>query len=379
MSNAAPGLQPLTSEGLMEVLIRFSVIVALVIACDRIFTPFWGIMVWALILAVSLYPLHQRLARRMGNSQGRAATAIVLAGLLLIGVPTAMLGSSFAGEIYGVQQAFVNNQLVVPAPSASIADWPVIGEKLYSSWSLAADDLPEFVRQLQPQLGNAAEKLLLVASSTLGAIALFIGALIIAGIVMAHGESGSRVMLSLFSRLAGERIGSALCHLSAATIRSVAVGVIGVAFIQALLLGVGFALAGVPAAGLLAIVALVLGIAQLPLLLVFVPVIIYMWTGGEGSTFSNAFFTVYIVLAGFADSVMKPVLLGRGLEVPMPVVLLGALGGMVSAGIAGLFVGAVGLSIGYQVFVQWVAHMDDTRTGNGGDVVPEAQEPASSG
>jgi predicted PurR-regulated permease PerM len=190
----------------MEVLIRFSVIVALVIACDRIFTPFWGIMVWALILAVSLYPLHQRLARRMGNSQGRAATAIVLAGLLLIGVPTAMLGSSFAGEIYGVQQAFVNNQLVVPAPSASIADWPVIGEKLYSSWSLAADDLPEFVRQLQPQLGNAAEKLLLVASSTLGAIALFIGALIIAGIVMAHGESGSRVMPSGLSVLPLSRL-----------------------------------------------------------------------------------------------------------------------------------------------------------------------------
>ena len=137
--------------------------------------------------------------------------------------------------------------------------------------------------------------------------------------------------------------------------RSVATGVVGVAFIQALLLGLGFIFAGVPAAGVLAIVVLVLGIVQLPPTLVAVPVIIYLWMGGDASTTSNIFFTVYLMLAGMADNVLKPLLLGRGVDVPMPIVLFGALGGMVSAGIIGLFIGAILLSVGYQLFIDWVA------------------------
>ena len=142
---------------------------------------------------------------------------------------------------------------------------------------------------------------------------------------------------------------------SAATVRSVATGVVGVAFIQALLLGLGFIFAGVPGAGVLAFVVLVLGIVQLPPTLVAVPVIIYLWMGGDASTASNIFFTIYLMLAGMSDNILKPMLLGRGVDVPMPIVLFGALGGMVSAGIIGLFIGAILLSVGYQLFMDWVA------------------------
>jgi predicted PurR-regulated permease PerM len=137
-------------------------------------------------------------------------------------------------------------------------------------------------------------------------------------------------------------------------VRSVAIGVIGVAFIQALLLGVGFIFAGVPGAGPLAIVVMVLGIVQLPATLVSIPVIIYLWVGGDASTTSNIIFTVYLLVAGLVDNVLKPMLLGRGVDVPMPIVLLGALGGMVSAGIIGLFIGAILLSVGYKIFMDWV-------------------------
>jgi predicted PurR-regulated permease PerM len=93
---------------------------------------------------------------------------------------------------------------------------------------------------------------------------------------------------------------------------------------------------------------------QLPAVLVSLPAIGYLWWSGDGSNVHNVIFTVYLLVAGLADNVLKPLLLGRGVDVPMPVVLIGALGGMVTAGFIGLFVGAVLLSVVYELFMQWV-------------------------
>jgi predicted PurR-regulated permease PerM len=211
------------------------------------------------------------------------------------------------------------------------------------------------VRQIEPQLRNFYKPILAAAANTAGGVMLFLGSLIVSGIMMAYGESGSRAMLRIFIRLAGPAKGPGLHRLSTATIRSVAMGVIGVAVIQALLLGVGFIIAGVPAAGLLALVVLFVGILQLPALIVSLPVIGYIWWAGDGSTAAQVFYTVYLLVAGAGDNVLKPLLLGRGVDAPMPVILLGALGGMVVGGFIGLFLGAVVLAIGYQLFMGWVA------------------------
>jgi predicted PurR-regulated permease PerM len=117
--------------------------------------------------------------------------------------------------------------------------------------------------------------------------------------------------------------------------------------------------AGVPWAGVIAIIALVLGIAQVPALIVTVPVIGYIWSSGNYSTGMATTHTIILVLAGMADNVLKPLMLGRGVDAPMPVILLGALGGMASAGILGMFVGATLLAVGYQTFMTWVASSDD--------------------
>ncbi|MFN2168909.1 MAG: AI-2E family transporter, partial [Anaerolineae bacterium] len=158
----------------------------------------------------------------------------------------------------------------------------------------------------------------------------------------------------IFCRMIDPARGPRLQRLSTATVRSVATGVVGVAFIQALLLGIGFIVGDVPAAGMLALLVLLFGILQLPVVLISLPVIAYIWWAGDGSTVMNAIVTVYLVVAGLADNVLKPMLLGRGVDVPMPVVLIGALGGMVMSGIVGLFVGAVVLAVGYEVFMAWV-------------------------
>jgi predicted PurR-regulated permease PerM len=338
---------------LSDALIRLGLIAFLVILCARLFAPFLSLILWALILAVTLYPLHQMIAVRLGNRQGRAATLLVLAALVLIGVPTLLLGSSFVTFLQELHSQYENRSLVIPQPNPAVAAWPLIGESIDHYWSLAANSLPDLLEQLRPQLTSFSRSLLDIAASTLGGVLQFIGSLIIAGIMVAYAQPGSRAMLRIFERLAGAARGARLQALSTATVRSVASGVIGVAVIQALLLGSGFIVAEVPAAGLLTILVLLLGIAQLPALLVTLPVIGYLWWSGDSAT-ANVIYTLYLIIAGSADNVLKPLLLGRGVDTPMPVILLGALGGMISGGIIGLFLGAVILALGYEIFVDWV-------------------------
>src|SRR5262249_33413465 len=137
--------------------------------------------------------------------------------------------------------------------------------------------------------------------------------------------------------------------------RAVAQGVIGVAFIQAIIVGLALLVAGVPWAGVLAVIVLILGIAQVPALLVTLPAIVYIWSSGDYRTAAAVPYTAVLFLSGMADNVLKPLMLGRGVDAPMPVVLLGALGGMASAGILGMFVGATLLTLGYQIYMGWVA------------------------
>lgn len=374
-NNKAVGL---TSKQLSDVLIRLGFIVLLGVLCFRVFSPFMSLMLWALVLAVTLYPLHQWLANKLGGKQGRAATVFVLTGIILIGVPVAMLSTSVVEHANSVYDAYESGELVVPAPSPKVAEWPFVGERVYAGWEAAAANVTEFVQDNRPALKEAAGKALGVAKTTASNVGLFLGSLIVAGIMMAYGEGGSQAMLRIISRVAGPEQGAEVHRLSTMTTRSIAVGVLGVALIQALILGVGFVFAGIPAAGVLAIVVMVIGVLQLPALLISIPVIGYLWAATDYSTTHNLIWTVYLIVGGFSDNVLKPLLLGRGVEAPMPVILLGAIGGMVSAGIIGLFLGAVFLAVGYRIFMQWVEGADAVDAAPTVDTAAEPVAAASS-
>ncbi|KPJ98653.1 MAG: permease [Desulfobacterales bacterium SG8_35] len=352
-------VQKLLKKNFTDAMIRIGLIVFLVVMCFRIFAPFANIMLWALILAVTLYPLHQGLTKRLKGKQGRAAVLLVLAGILLIAVPSAMIGGSFAKYIHKAYTAYENDTITIKQPDPKVADWPLVGEQIYESWSKAANNLPVFIKENKSQLGNISKRLLSAAANTAGSLLVFVGAFVIAGVIMAFGESGSNTMQKIINRLAGKERGPKLQNLSTATVRSVASGVIGVAFIQALLLGVGFIMADIPAAGVLAVIVMIIGILQLPASIISIPVIAFIWWSGDGSTLVNVALSVYLVAAGMADNVLKPMLLGRGVDAPMPVILLGALGGMIYSGIIGMFIGAVLLAVGYQVFMEWVNYVDE--------------------
>lgn len=340
-------------QGHLDVLIRAGMVAALVVGCYTVFSPFLYLMIWSLILGINLYPLQRLLKSRLGMRDGRAATLIVLSAFALLAIPLYVLGVSMSESADAALAWVRSGTFHISPPPESVATWPIIGRKLFDFWQQAASDLTSLALKFAPQLKDIG----IVMLGKLGGFGLgllmFLLALIIAGVIMAFGDSGERSAIEIAERVFGADQGTPVAKLCTGTVRAVAVGVVGIAFIQMLLIGTGFVLMGVPGAGLLAIVVLVFAIAQLPASLVTLPVIIYVFAT-DGASIATIVFAVYIFVAGLVDNVLKPLLLGRGVAVPMPVILIGSLGGMATMGIIGLFIGPVLLAVGYELFWRWV-------------------------
>lgn len=341
------------SRELLDVLIRAGLVAVLAIFCFRIFVPFLNLMVWALILAITLYPLQVRLRRRFRGADGLIASVIILVAFGVILVPTYLLGAAIADSIEHVMAIVRSGSFHIPPPAKSIATWPLVGERVYDFWLQASTNLTGLVQRFAPQFKEAGVAVLGALTGLGAGLLIFFFSLIIAGVLMAHGEKGHRSAVLIASRISGPENGSEITDLCTATVRAVAQGVVGIAFIQMVLIGVAFIVMGIPGAGLLALAVLLIGIMQLPATLITVPVIVFVILT-EGATTATVVFSIYIFVAGLADNVLKPLLLGRGVAVPMPVVLIGALGGMVTGGVIGLFIGPVMLSVGYKLFWRWV-------------------------
>lgn len=341
------------SRGMLETLIRAGLIAVMTLFCFRIFSPFLDLMLWAVILAITLYPLQRKMRSKLKLSNGYTATLLVLITLCILTIPTLLLGSSLLSSIQHAATLIRGDNMHIPLPPDTLGSWPLVGQPLQQLWMSAATDLPALMQSHTPQIKEVSLSVLgKLAGLSLGFL-IFVGALIVAGIVMAYGESGHRSAIQIVSRLCGPSKGAKITQLCTATIRAVALGVIGIAFIQMLLVGLGFVFMGVPGAGLLALAVLLIGIVQLPATLITVPVIVFVFAT-EGASTSTIIFAAYVFVAGLVDNVLKPLLLGRGVNVPMPVILIGALGGMVTGGVIGLFIGPVLLAVGYQIFWQWV-------------------------
>ena len=358
-SKPDPELEQRLASRLLDVFIRAGLVLALALLSYRAISPFLNLLVWALILAVTLYPVHQSLAGKIGGRQGLAATLLVILGVVLIVVPSSVLVSSMGDSVHRFIHDVQTNSLEIPAPTDAVAAWPVVGPKVHALWSQAHADLPALVQSMQPQIGDLAKSALGFVAGIGGGLLQFLAAFVISGIIMAFGKAGDRANRAIFERIVGKARGAEFAKLSTATIRAVAQGVIGVAFIQAIIVGVCLLVAGVPWAGVLAVICLVLGIAQVPALIITLPAIGYIWWSGDYGNVEAIAYSVLLVVAGMTDNVLKPVMLGRGVEAPMPVILLGALGGMAASGILGMFVGATLLALGYQIFMGWVAASPD--------------------
>lgn len=337
--------------------IQIGAIFMLAYWCFDIVRPFIGIVAWAAIIAVALFPLHTRLAGVMGGRAKLASVLIVLTGLSIMMVPAWTLTGSSIESAQNLALKLEDGSLAVPPPSEKVAEWPLVGSRVFSLWTEAASDLETMLTNHAGQVKSFSTWLLKAVAGTVKGLLGFAASIIIAGVFLLNAESGYRNFRKIGFRLGGER-GADFTDLSVATVRSVAKGVLGVAMIQTLLAAIGLLVMGIPAAGIWAAIILVLAIMQLPPLLVLGPIAI--WVFSTADPVPATIFLIYSLLVSFSDGILKPMFLGRGVDVPMLVILLGAIGGMIASGIIGLFIGAVILALGYQLFQAWVNEGDQT-------------------
>ena len=336
----------------IEASIRIGLIVLLVLWCFNIVKPFVLVILWGAIIAVAIYPLFGKFQSALGNRQKLAATLMTLIALVMLITPTIMLSGSAIESSQVLAEQIEAGTLTIPPPSDRVRDWPLVGERVYDACNLASNNLSAAINKFSTQL-TALGKYALSAAAGAGATILqFVVSIIIAGVLLVYAASGTGAVERFSVRLVGRENGSKFASMAGATIRSVAQGVLGVALIQAVLAGMSFLLMDVPYAGLLTLLVLLWAIIQLPTLLVLLPIIIFVFS--TAATIPAVIFMIWNLLVGLSDNILKPMLLGRGLDIPMPVILLGAIGGMIMSGLIGLFVGAVVLSVGYNLYTAWL-------------------------
>jgi predicted PurR-regulated permease PerM len=335
----------------IDIAIRIGVLALLIAWCFQILRPFITPVIWGTIIAIALYPVCRKLSSLLGNRIKVAAAIMTLIILLLIILPCIQMVGSFVDGMTYLNGQIQSGDIKIPPPPENIDSWPVIGKLLKSRWLEASENLMPALTRYAPQLKTISIRLLESALGTMIGLLLFALSIIVAGVLMANAKGGGHLARELFVSLAGER-GDDFADISTRTIRNVVKGILGVALIQGLLAGMGFMIAGVPGAGVWAFLCIFLAIIQIGIAPVVIPVIIYMFYNAD--TLTAGLLMAWLILVMLSDNFLKPVLLGRGAPVPMLVIFLGSIGGFISMGFIGLFIGAVILSLGFKLFQAWL-------------------------
>lgn len=339
-----------SASSIYDTSIRLILILAIISWCLMIMFPFVNIILWSFILAIALYSLHDKLAKRLGGRPKLASFIIVFSLLLVFVIPTWFLVSSLIEEVKELKVSYDSGTLRVPPPEESVKSWPVIGEQVFHTWQSASVNLEHTITKHKDQLLEIGKKLADGIVSAAGGVVQIVVSLIIAGVLLAIGGVGVAVRKFL-KKVAGDS-GDEFGDITVQTIRSVANGVIGEAFILALMNGVLFLLAGVPYAGLWALLVFVLAVLQMPVYIVTVPIMIYFFA--EKETVSAILWTISLLLVSLSDNILTPLMLGKNAPVPMIVIFIGVVGGVMLSGFIGIFTGAIVMSLGYKMLIGWV-------------------------
>jgi predicted PurR-regulated permease PerM len=339
------------SQLTIDTLIRVGILAVILVWCFNIISPFLYPIIWGIIIAVASFGSYQQLSTRIG---GRPVLAAILVSIILLAVlivPVVLLTDSMATGITVLADEAKQGTLKIPPPPEAVAGWPLVGESLHAIWLKASVNIEAVLKQFSPQLKSMGSWLLSAAADVGFGVLQFVLSIVIAGLLLANAESSKRSAVAFTTRLAGDK-GIKFVDIAAKTVNGVTRGILGVAIIQGVLAGLGFLVAGIPGAGLWAFVAMFLAIIQIGILPVTLPAILYVFSTAE--PVSAIIFLIWNIIISTMDNVLKPLLMGKGAAVPIPIIFLGAIGGFMASGILGLFTGAIILSIGYSLYLNWV-------------------------
>ncbi|WP_018969724.1 AI-2E family transporter [Rubritalea marina] len=340
----------------------------------QILKPFVMPVLWAIIIAVAFSPMITKLSGIFGGKRKLVCILFgVIAAAILI-VPVILLASTSLEAMQVLIEDLKDNKIsfIPPAPER-LADIPLVGQKLTDLWNLAATDIPAALSATKPFAENLAAQLTASVGGLLGTVVQFVISFAIAAVLMISPEKGFAVTRKIslsFDPVRGEEF----TKLTIATIRGVMTGVVGVAVIQSVLATIGMVAMGMSTAVLIGVLVLICAVVQLPPILVLGPVAAFTYS--THSPTAATIFLIWSFLVSASDGVLKPVLMARGVDTPMLVILLGAIGGMMLSGIIGLFVGAVIVSISYAVFMAWVNEKqsdDEVEQESSNDAVPSEE------
>lgn len=350
----SPGRHQLTAE-FVELAIRLGALGLLLYWSLIFLSPFISIAIWSVVLTVALYPVFEWMTLRLGGRRRLAAFLITIFSLLIVIGPATWLAIDLIESVRFVAERLDLSTLSFPPPSDSVKSWPLIGDQVYEFWDLASTNLSAALAKIVPQLKPLGGSLLYIAAGAGIGTLKFFASIIVAGFLFSPAPSLVDAVKRFSRRLASKR-GEEFVALAAATIRTVSRGVIGISVLQSLLAGVGLLVAGVPQSSLITFAVLIFGIVQIGPSIVLIPVVIWAWTAME--TTSALVFTAYMVPVILLDNVLRPVVMGRGLQTPMLVILIGVIGGTLAYGISGLFLGPIVLAVIWELSAAWIAEQD---------------------
>jgi predicted PurR-regulated permease PerM len=341
------------SKQLFETILQLGLVFLILGYCFNLLAPFVTPILWAIIFAIILYPLFNWLQKKLKGKTSLSATIIVLCILGIVILPSVAFFGGVTSGLMEVKSSIDAGTLKIEAPGQAIKEWPVIGEKAYDFLYSASTNLEKTLLEHKEQIKEISTKVLGSLVSSIVTILQIVLSVIIAGVFMAS-TSAQNLATNFIMRISGDK-GDEYIEIFVSTVRQVVKGIIGVAVIQTLIQAVGLFMCGVPFPGILTLLCLILSIIQIGPIIVNIGVIAYLFSTGDSST-AAVFWTVFFILSGLSDNVLKPLLLGKGALVPMLVIFIGVIGGFMMSGFIGLFVGPIVFSIGYKLFIAW---MDD--------------------
>ncbi|MBA4318753.1 MAG: hypothetical protein C0412_10160 [Flavobacterium sp.] len=338
-------------EKIVDTLIRLGVLSLLLMWCFDILKPFVLILVWAIVIAIAIYPVHKFFVKIFRGRKILAVIVLTLFMLSVIIIPSGLIMYSLFEGVNHFRELFKAGEHLIPPPGGNTANWPVIAKPIVDFWQLASDNLQDAVLKYSDQIKEYGSILLLALAGFSKGILSFIVSIIIAGVLLIYSDSSEVVTKKIFKKLVGAH-NENFTSIIVLTIRNVVKGILGVAIIQTTMAALGFFIAGVPFAGLWTILCLILSIIQVGVGPIAIPVAIYMFSVSDTTT--SVSLAIWLGITLLADNVLKPILLGRNAPAPMLVIFLGAIGGFIYNGFIGLFLGAIVLTIGYKLFMMWL-------------------------
>jgi predicted PurR-regulated permease PerM len=332
-------------------ILRLGLLFLLIGLCITFILPFSLILIWAAIIAITVYPAYNGLVRLFRGQKILASTLVTLVMLSIIGIPTWMITESMFVGIMHFRDMYQSGVPLITPPGDTVKDWPAIAQPIVNLWQSASENLHGLLIQHKDQLKELGVWLLAAISGFGKGVLEFLFSILIAAVFLVFSESLTNSSIKVFKKLAQTK-GENFASLTIETVRSVVVGILGVAAIQAAMAGVAFYVADVPFAGLWTILCLMLSVIQIGSWPILIPMTVYVYT--TTTPLNATLFAIWMIIVASTDNFLTPILMGRNSSVPMLVLLIGSMGGFITIGFLGLFLGAVILSIGYKLFITWL-------------------------